>query len=151
MAFRRPPRSVKKSRGFISDRFAPFSGYWIKRSALYTTQDELLKTCGSLTGEPQEFQNDVGTCWFMPYLRFTFYKHDTGPNSAVPDCVGGWNNSDPAFFNGAFAARSYHAGGVNIAFMDGHVAFQSGAMGLAIWRAIGTRAGGESVPAGASN
>ncbi len=135
----------EKPRGQSAGRFDRFSGYWFHLKSLYTTQAELIATCRSLQGEPAEFQNDVGSRWFIPFCRFTFYKHDAGPNSAVPDCVGGWTNADPALYNGSFASRSYHPGGVHCAYADGHVSFTRDSTDLAIWRAIGTRSGGEAV------
>ena len=43
----------------------------------------------------------------------------------------------------AVTSRSYHAGGVNVLFMDGSAPFISNGIKLEIWRAFGTRAGGE--------
>jgi prepilin-type N-terminal cleavage/methylation domain-containing protein/prepilin-type processing-associated H-X9-DG protein len=45
----------------------------------------------------------------------------------------------------AITARSYHAGGVNAAMMDGSVRFVRDTVPLATWRAMGTRAAGEVV------
>ena len=43
----------------------------------------------------------------------------------------------------AVTSRSYHSGGVNAAMMDGSVHFIRSSIGLDIWRALATRAGGE--------
>ena len=40
-------------------------------------------------------------------------------------------------------SRSYHAGGVNVALMDGSVRFISSTIEPETWRALGTRDGGE--------
>jgi prepilin-type N-terminal cleavage/methylation domain-containing protein/prepilin-type processing-associated H-X9-DG protein len=46
--------------------------------------------------------------------------------------------------DGAFAgARSKHSGGVNAAMVDGSVTFYSDQIDILVWRALGTRAGGE--------
>jgi hypothetical protein len=45
----------------------------------------------------------------------------------------------------ATTAKSYHPGGVGMAKADGSATFVSDSVDLAIWRALGTRAGGESV------
>lgn len=43
----------------------------------------------------------------------------------------------------ATTSRSYHASGVNVLLLDGSVQFVSNSVNPAIWRAYGTRAGGE--------
>jgi len=48
--------------------------------------------------------------------------------------------------NGAFASR--HPGGANFAFGDGHVSFLSETIDLATYRALSTRAGGETLKDG---
>ena len=138
-SFGEKPRGIEQQRQFL-----PFTGYWINASALYTTQDELLRACAA-PDSIARYQNDVGNIWMLPFYRFTFYNHNAGPNSVVPDCVGKWNNSDPAIVNGLFTSRSYHPHGVNVGFSDGHVAFMSNAVSLRVWRALGTRDGGEIV------
>lgn len=45
----------------------------------------------------------------------------------------------------AITSRSYHTGGVNSALVDGSVRFVGESVALPIWRAIGTRAGGEVI------
>jgi len=132
----------EKARGSSTTKFVPFTGYWFSR-VLYTNQDEMIAACRLIRGTPPIFQGDTGMCWFLPYNRWTYYKHITGPNSAVPDCVGGWNNEDPAIYNGVFAARSHHPGGVYCAFADGHVRFVPNSISIATWRALGTRNGNE--------
>ncbi len=49
----------------------------------------------------------------------------------------------------AFTARSHHPGGVNALFMDGSVRFAKNSIDGLVWRALGTRAGGEVVSADA--
>jgi prepilin-type N-terminal cleavage/methylation domain-containing protein/prepilin-type processing-associated H-X9-DG protein len=45
----------------------------------------------------------------------------------------------------AVTARSFHTGGVNVAMMDGSVRFVANSIPQATWRALGTRAGGETI------
>jgi prepilin-type N-terminal cleavage/methylation domain-containing protein/prepilin-type processing-associated H-X9-DG protein len=45
----------------------------------------------------------------------------------------------------AVTSRSYHPGGVNVLLMDGSVRFVRNSIPVASWRALGTRAGGETV------
>ena len=44
-----------------------------------------------------------------------------------------------------FSASSRHPGGVNVLYTDGHVRYASEHMAVQLWRAIGTRNGGEIV------
>ena len=73
-----------------------------------------------------------------------YYSHTVPPNYKLWDCS---NNSN--FNQGHTAARSYHPGGVNVAFGDGSVRFVKDSVNDQIWRAVGTRAGGEVVSADA--
>jgi prepilin-type processing-associated H-X9-DG protein len=52
-------------------------------------------------------------------------------------------NTTGQFAYAAVTARSYHTGGVNALRMDGSVRFQSNSVRQEVWRALGTRAGGE--------
>jgi len=45
----------------------------------------------------------------------------------------------------AVTARSFHEGGVNVLLMDGSVRFVTNSIPPAVWRALGTRAGGEVI------
>jgi prepilin-type N-terminal cleavage/methylation domain-containing protein len=45
----------------------------------------------------------------------------------------------------AVTARSFHPGGVSAMLMDGSVRFVRGSINLQVWRALGTRAGGEVI------
>ena len=46
---------------------------------------------------------------------------------------------------GALTAGSMHDGGMNTLFVDGHAKFISSGIDLRVWRAAGTRNGGEVV------
>jgi prepilin-type N-terminal cleavage/methylation domain-containing protein/prepilin-type processing-associated H-X9-DG protein len=85
--------------------------------------------------------NKGASWWDGDYLN-TLYNHYLPPNAGRPDCITyhnpGWK-----------AARSFHPGGVNVLFCDGHVVFTKNTISLAPWRAVSTRNGGEVVPAGA--
>ncbi len=86
--------------------------------------------------------NKGGSWWDGDYLN-TLYNHYLLPNAPQPDCATyhnpGWR-----------AARSYHPGGVNLLFGDGHVRFLTNGINYATWQAISTRAGGEVVPSDGS-
>jgi prepilin-type N-terminal cleavage/methylation domain-containing protein/prepilin-type processing-associated H-X9-DG protein len=56
-----------------------------------------------------------------------------------------WANVVTGHEYGAWTARSYHPGGVNAVFMDGSVHFIANDISQGLWRALGTRNGGEPV------
>jgi prepilin-type N-terminal cleavage/methylation domain-containing protein/prepilin-type processing-associated H-X9-DG protein len=91
------------------------------------------------------------------------FSTSIGPNSSSPDrpigpcpqnqgissyrapclSLGGnawWTRSAVGAYAGA---RSQHSGGVNVAMADGSVRFVTNGIDLAVWRALGTRSGGE--------
>jgi prepilin-type processing-associated H-X9-DG protein len=67
------------------------------------------------------------------------YNHFAVPNSKTVDCI-----YDTASRS---SARSYHPGGVNTAFMDGHVQFIKNTIDVNAWHALATISGGEVLSA----
>ncbi len=47
--------------------------------------------------------------------------------------------------NGLLSSRSYHPGGVNVLFGDGHIQFLKDSIALTTWRSLATRSGGEVI------
>jgi prepilin-type N-terminal cleavage/methylation domain-containing protein len=82
---------------------------------------------------------DAGRSWMLAGGIFTDFYTSVPPNSPIPDC----GRSSLAIGEGVFSARSYHPGGVNTVRMDGSVHWASNAIGVHVWRSLGTRAGGE--------
>jgi prepilin-type N-terminal cleavage/methylation domain-containing protein/prepilin-type processing-associated H-X9-DG protein len=84
-----------------------------------------------------------GFMWASGEMRCASYNHYYTPNSKNFDCI----NNDLATITafGWKAARSRHPGGVNLLRGDGSVYFTADTVNLTIWRALGTRAGGEIV------
>jgi prepilin-type N-terminal cleavage/methylation domain-containing protein/prepilin-type processing-associated H-X9-DG protein len=77
----------------------------------------------------------AGNEYYRSFAFTSFYTHTKLPNAPTMDCTD---------LNGAhIGARSYHSGGVNIAFCDGSVHFIANSIDLTTWRAMGSRAGGE--------
>lgn len=79
-----------------------------------------------------------GREWARGSFIFSAYNHFYAPNHQSYDCLSG-------NVSGRISARSYHRGGVQAAFLDGHVAFHGDSIDLVIWRSIATRNGGEVV------
>jgi prepilin-type N-terminal cleavage/methylation domain-containing protein/prepilin-type processing-associated H-X9-DG protein len=99
-------------------------------------------TCGT----PQMWNgyNRRGFMWASGEIRCATYNHYLTPNSKLYDCV----NNDPATgytASGWRAARSKHAGGVNLLLGDGSVRFVRDSVDQVTWMAVGTRAGGEVI------
>jgi len=89
-----------------------------------------------------------GFAWANGEFRCGLYNHYYTPNSKTPDCMGvqlGGGVQLQFTPYGWRAARSAHPGGVNVEFADGSLQFLAEDIDPAIWRAISTVAGGESV------
>ena len=80
-----------------------------------------------------------GARWVDGWPRYAGYDHYLAPNCEVPDCAivapmrGLWQ-----------AARSFHPGGVHLLLCDGSVRFVDESIDMTIWRALASRAGGET-------
>jgi prepilin-type processing-associated H-X9-DG protein len=84
-----------------------------------------------------------GQQYYRSIAPMSFYSHTMTPNAKQYDC------SNSEFFCSHTASRSYHPGGVNVAFADGSIRFIKDTINIATWRALGTRGGGEVVSADA--
>jgi prepilin-type N-terminal cleavage/methylation domain-containing protein/prepilin-type processing-associated H-X9-DG protein len=80
------------------------------------------------------------------------YTHWRTPNSPLPDCLvapycdpskAPCQPTAPCISGLDVPARSYHTGGVSVAFADGSVHFIADAIDLATWQALGSINGGE--------
>lgn len=105
------------------------------------TPDRLMDACSSRYYSGIDHMSYPGATWFLGGKAYTEYNHVLPPNSDVPDCsFESWTIQ-----NSAVTARSWHPGGVNVTFADGHGRFVSDKIDLALWRALGTREAGEVV------
>lgn len=80
----------------------------------------------------------------------TMYNHIRVPNDPEPDARGGLPHSQRNLYwwrrlSHNVTSRSRHSGGVYSLFCDGHVEFVSSSIDLTIWRAYGSRNGGETL------
>ncbi|MDX2037776.1 MAG: DUF1559 domain-containing protein [Isosphaeraceae bacterium] len=104
-----------------------------------TTPDGWLARCSNLA-RATPYHSTAGRCWILQGARYSVFFCSATPNSSIPDCGQGLSGG-----SGLFASRSYHPGGVNTAMADGSVRWFSSGIALPVWRALGTRAGGEIV------
>lgn len=88
-----------------------------------------------------------GYLWASGEIRCGSYNHFYLPNDPRYDCVANVTTFGPQQYTavGFKAARSNHAGGVNLLLTDGSVRFVRESVGLTAWLALATRAGGEAV------
>ena len=87
-----------------------------------------------------------GFSWVNGEFRCAMYNHYYPPNSATPDCLGVTFEPDPARLYTGFgwrASRSRHPGGSQIGRADGSVTFVAQTIDIHVWRALGSRNGGE--------
>lgn len=83
--------------------------------------------------------NSTGLQYYRGSPPTDLYTHTVPPNYPRRDCM---VLTEDQFH---LAARSYHPGGVNVGLADGSVRFISDQIHPAVWRALGTRNGGELV------
>lgn len=82
-----------------------------------------------------------GEMWILERREFTSYCHAQEPNGSIPDSL----QFDYPTSWGISTARSMHFGGVNALAADGSTRFVQETINRNVWRALGTRAGGELV------
>jgi len=104
-----------------------------------------------------EFKSESGhTEWVDARMHQTGFTTTFSPNTKVPHIDNG--KTYDIDFNSmregrssvlptyaVVTSRSYHTGGVNVVLLDGSVRLISSPIELEIWRALGSRAGGEVV------
>ena len=82
-----------------------------------------------------------GQTWFEERREYTSFCHAQEPNGVIPDAL---DRRYPLSW-GISTARSWHYGGVNTLMGDGSVPFFKETINRRVWRALGTRSGGEVV------
>ncbi|WP_165248919.1 DUF1559 family PulG-like putative transporter [Paludisphaera soli] len=93
-----------------------------------------VEACDASVGVHPPLGNGKRCFWLQTGLSQTLYNHNQGIGK--PSCG---RNAD----SGSWTAASLHAGGAHSLAVDGHVAFHKESMAREVWRALGTRAGGE--------
>jgi prepilin-type processing-associated H-X9-DG protein len=88
---------------------------------------------------------DWSNGWPFAGYDATQYNHVAEPNWKGQDCGSHSYIPDAPDEGAIIAARSEHNGGVNVAFGDGHTTFISDGIDLAVWRAVGSRNGEETI------
>ncbi len=114
---------------------SPLSDIYLS-SANPITPDDAVQMCAAVntTNLANQFPNFMGVPWTDGKNA---YQHVSVPNAR--QC--GFQPSGKA----TMGANSRHTGGVHALLCDGSVRFASSSIDLGIWRAIGTRQGGEVI------
>ena len=89
--------------------------------------------------------DDYSNGWATGAYAGTMYNHFTPPNWKGQDCGFASAIMDVPGEHGFISARSEHTGGVNVCRGDGSVTFSSDNIDLGVWRAVGSRNGGEVI------
>jgi prepilin-type N-terminal cleavage/methylation domain-containing protein/prepilin-type processing-associated H-X9-DG protein len=108
-----------------------------------TTIDATYQACQTLPLTALPLTSRQGMSWVMGEMCCTVYNHVAPPNSqscAAPNFPGSMANMAMQV-----PPSSLHPGGVNVLFGDGTVRFVKNSISVAIWRAVGTRNGGEVI------
>ena len=100
-----------------------------------------------------DYSGDRRGLWAWPFMAGSIYLHRNTPNSSVADGLSSYKCTQEVApcttvseaVDEHATARSYHPGGVNALFMDGHVQFYSDSIDLLFWQALATIRGEEVV------
>jgi prepilin-type N-terminal cleavage/methylation domain-containing protein/prepilin-type processing-associated H-X9-DG protein len=125
-------------------------GDWLRIPESNVTADQVRTACLALdlttmTGLSKQISRSGRNWTFGNYIP-TRYNHVMLPNERSCGRFNGSGSMDATVNNrgGATTASSRHLGGVNLALADGSVRFVGETVDLAVWRAVGSRAGGEA-------
>lgn len=107
-----------------------FGNTWISPNMLASACAQASETSSPTGAPPRSY---AGWTWLLSGRMHTLYTHVLPPNSSIPDC--GTDSSGIDLVPAAISARSMHPGGVNVAYGDASVRFESETVDLTAWRA----------------
>lgn len=124
-----PPKSSRRGRRGMA--------YVVTSSlAVPARFEEFATRCRTIDVTSAEVEDLKGKWWYEGLLSQSGYNHTLPVNGH--SC-----SNDGTTSAGAWSAESHHPGGANVAFADAHVEFIAESVALAVWRALGSRSGGE--------
>jgi prepilin-type processing-associated H-X9-DG protein len=124
-------------------QFALFNTSGYLTGSLAASLFQLPNTYLTVCNTPDQWSGDRGREWSRGSFFMSSYNHFYTPNSLYPDCTDAGRNA------AICGPRSFHPGGTNTLFLDGHVQFIKNSVSLPTFRAISTIAGGEIISADA--
>ena len=129
-----PPSNARR-------QFALFNTSGYLTGSLSPTLFQLPNTYLQVCFTPDQWSGDRGREWSRGSFFMSSYNHFYTPNSKYPDCTDAGRNA------AICGPRSFHPGGVNVLFLDGHTQFVNDTVNIATFRAISTMSGGEVISA----
>lgn len=131
------------------DRLVESPGDWFRIGSGDLSPDEVRGQCtalniGRMVGASLQFSSQ-GSTWGYGTYDDTRYNHIAPPNGRSCAIFSSSMIASVNFHGAATTASSRHPGGVNLASADGGVRFVNESIELTVWRAMGTRAGGEAM------
>jgi prepilin-type processing-associated H-X9-DG protein len=101
--------------------------------------DQFVSLCANISSVTAAIASGgKGETWLMAGYPHTWYNHVLTPN-------GNSCQNEMEYKYGSLAASSRHGSGVNLLLADGSARFVNESIDLAVWRALGSREGGEQV------
>jgi prepilin-type processing-associated H-X9-DG protein len=101
--------------------------------------DQFVSTCENIgPAKNVRVAAHKGSTWSNGSGGYTVYNHNLSINQN--SCL-----NQHFVLEGAWTASSFHSSGANLLLADGHVRFFNESTSLQVWRALGTRDGGEAV------
>jgi prepilin-type N-terminal cleavage/methylation domain-containing protein/prepilin-type processing-associated H-X9-DG protein len=138
-----------------SEKLRGMGTYDVVRDLFWVTEvtsiDAMYQSC--ITANPGNGMGSViasqmGGTWAVGDMTFTVYNHVGPPGStSCSGMAGMMMPGENAMVNESFQSppTSNHSGGVNLLLGDGSVHFTKNTVALNVWRALGTRNGGEVI------
>jgi prepilin-type N-terminal cleavage/methylation domain-containing protein/prepilin-type processing-associated H-X9-DG protein len=133
--------------------FIPYSAGWTDSRFFpadsLNTPEALVAACKNHLASAQAPEYTANSANFWAVAGYNLFNHLLPPNHLMCVCyretdVPGSNGGRGAYPHGVFSPTSRHPGGVNVSLCDGSVRFVTDTVDMAIWRAAGTRNGGEA-------
>ncbi|MDX2037247.1 MAG: DUF1559 domain-containing protein [Isosphaeraceae bacterium] len=108
--------------------------------------DGFVAACSKVDAGRLTMSARKGFRWLRGTMGESLYNHNIMINGN--SCLNRGVQESEAYVQAAWTAGSRHPGLANCLFADGHVSSIKNTTSLAVWRALGTRAGGEIIEEG---
>ena len=130
--------------------------YMYMKMPMPMSADDTYQYCQGITGSTSIWFHQTGAVWPSGEMPSTAYNHVGSPNGrscaemSSAQMMAPWSgDSMDQPWAMQVPPSSAHPGGVNVLLGDGSVRFVKETVGLPVWRALGSRAGGEVISADA--